>query len=132
MANYQWRVTPAGTWVLSNGEADVGHAYRNPAGTWTSEPWGRAIRRFDNPASARNWVETELSIRLSPVRTIDRDIETYAADVEEMQRRMYRCAPSLESYYRACIAGAQSVSDALIAYRAALDAPHEPDTEVEI
>jgi hypothetical protein len=65
-------------------------------------------------------------------RIIDRDIEMYAAEVEEMQRRMRRCAPSLEPYYRACIAGAQSVSDALIAYRAAMDTPHEPDSELEI
>jgi len=40
-------------------------------------------------------------------------------------------APSLEPYYAACITAAQSVFHALIAYRAALDAPHPIDTELE-
>ena len=128
-ANYQWRLTRAGTWVLSNGGADVGHAYQNRAGTWTAEPWGHEIRHFDNPTSARDWVETALAVR--PERIIDRDIVFYAAEVEEMQRRLRRCVPSLESYYSARIDGARAVLDALTAYRAAMDAPHGFDTELE-
>jgi len=64
-------------------------------------------------------------------RIIDTDIARYTGEIEEMRRRMRRCAPSLESYYRACIDTAQSVFHALIAYRAALDAPHPFDTELE-
>ena len=129
MANYQWRLTRAGAWVLSNGTADVGHAYSNPAGTWAGEPWGHEIRHFDNPANAKAWVETALGVR--PERIIDRDILFYGAEVEEMRRRLRRCAPSLESYYSACIDGARAVLDALTAYRAAMDAPHADDTELE-
>lgn len=56
-------------------------------------------------------------------RIIDRDVDFYTAEVEFCQERLQRCAPNYERYWANRINFANSLLNALKAYREAVDTP---------